>query len=126
MKTKYIRTLTAACLLFTAAFPIAGLAQQSIPGGYSKASVTSREVVAAADFAIKAQEKVMQQKKDGESQKLELVTILGAVEQVVAGKNYRLELKVKLNGKEKTAEATVWWQAWRKPNPYELTTWNWK
>lgn len=126
MKTKYIRTLTAACLLFTAAFPIAGLAQQSKPGGYAKASVTSREVVAAADFAIKAQEKVMQQKKEGESPKLALVTILGAEEQVVAGKNYRLQLKVKLNGKEKTAEAAVWWQAWRKPNPYELTTWNWR
>jgi hypothetical protein len=126
MKIKYIPTCIAAFLLFTTACPIAGLAQQSKPGGYATASVTNKEVVAAAAFAIKAQEKAMQQKKDGEPPKLELITILGAEEQVVAGKNYRLQLKMKLNGKEKTAEVLVWWQAWRKPDPYELTSWNWK
>ena len=68
----------------------------------------------------------MQQKQEAEAPKLELVTILGAEEQVVAGMNYRLQLKVKLNGQEKTATAIVWWQAWRKAAPYELTAWNWK
>jgi len=33
---------------------------------------------------------------------------------------------VKVDGDEKTAEAVVWWQAWRKSAPYQLTTWNWK
>lgn len=77
-----------------------------------------------ANFAVNAQQKAMQEKKM-DPPTLELVTILQAEQQVVAGMNYRLKLKVKLNGKEKTAEAIVWWQAWRKPNPYQLTSWSW-
>ena len=126
MKTKDIPTCIAAVLLLTAACPITGLAQPSRVGGYATASVANLEVVAAAAFAIKAQQNALQEKKDLEPPKLELVTILQAEQQVVAGMNYRLQLKVKLNGKEKTAEAIVWWQAWRKPNPYQLTAWTWK
>jgi hypothetical protein len=33
---------------------------------------------------------------------------------------------VKLDDTEKEAEAVVWWQAWRKPDPYQLTSWIWK
>jgi hypothetical protein len=55
-----------------------------------------------------------------------LVRILGAEQQVVAGLNYRLQLRVTLDGEEKTAEALVWWQAWRKPEPYQLTSWTWR
>lgn len=126
MKTKSVPACIAAFLLFTGGFLIAGLAQQSKPGGYAKASVTSKEVVAAAAFAIKAQQSAMQEKKDLQPPTLELVKISQAEQQVVAGMNYRLKLKVKWNGKEKTAEALVWWQAWRKPDPYQLTEWTWK
>ena len=105
---------------------MAGLAQPSRPGGYATASVTNKEVVAAAAFAIKAQQNAMQEKKDTEPPKLELVTILQAEQQVVAGMSYRLQLKVKVKGKEKTAKAIVWWQAWRNPDPYQLTSWTWK
>lgn len=126
MKTKYILICAAAVLLFTAACPITGLAQQSRLGGYATASVTNKEVVAAAAFAIKAQQNAMQEKMDKDPPKLELVTIMKAEQQVVAGMNYRLKLNVKLNGKERTAEAIVWWQAWRKPDPYRLTSWTWK
>ena len=83
-------------------------------------------MVAAANFAIKAQQKVMQSKIDGKPAKLELVAIAGAEQQVVAGMNYKLHLQVKVNGQEKAADAVVWWQAWRKPAPYELTSWDWK
>ncbi|MEW6666933.1 MAG: cystatin domain-containing protein [Thermodesulfobacteriota bacterium] len=121
MKMKYFLTCMAVLVLFAIAFPVAGLTQQSMPGGYAATSVTNQEVVAAAAFAIKAQEKA-----GGETARLELVEILGAESQVVAGMNYRLKLKVKLNGKERAAEAIVWWQAWRKPEPYQLTSWNWK
>lgn len=68
----------------------------------------------------------MHDAKGGQPTKLELVKILGAEEQVVAGMNYRLTLKVTVNGTEKQAEAVVWWQAWRKPAPYELTSWKWE
>lgn len=88
--------------------------------------MTNKEVVAAAAFAIKAQQDAIQKNTDKEPPKLELVTILQAEEQVVAGMNYRLKFSVKLNGKEKTAEAIVWWQAWRKPDPYQLSSWTWK
>ncbi len=98
---------------------------QTITGGFAKASVTEKDVRDAAAYAIKVQAKTMHGQKDGRSTKLELVKILAAEEQVVAGMNYRLKLQVKVNGKDKLADAVVWWQAWRKPSPYELTSWKW-
>ncbi|MCP5007208.1 MAG: hypothetical protein GY941_25190 [Planctomycetes bacterium] len=95
-------------------------------GGYSAALVTNSEVIAAADFAVKATETAMRKNKDAQSTKLTFVKILSVQEQVVAGMNFRFNLKVNLNGTEKEAEAIVWWQAWRKPDPYRLTSWNWK
>ena len=126
MRTKNVPTYAAALLLFIAAGSLTCLAQPARVGGYAVGSVTNKEVVAAAAFAIKAQQHAMQENKDAEPPKLELATILQAEQQVVAGVNYRLKLKVKLNGTEKTAEAIVWWQAWRKPDPYRLTSWAWK
>ena len=64
--------------------------------------------------------------KDGKPAKLKLVKILNAEQQVVAGMNYRLKLSVQQGDEVKTAEALVWWQAWRKPDPYQLTSWTWK
>ena len=126
MKTKWVPTGLAALLLSSAACQITSLAQHDTPGGYTTASVTNNEVVAAANFAIKAQQSTVQEKKDLDPPNLELVKILQAEQQVVAGANYRLKLKVKLNGKTTTAEAIVWWQAWRKPDPYQLTSWTWQ
>lgn len=119
-------TCLAALLFSTAACSTAGRAQPAPAGGYAKAAVTDKEVVAAATFAIKTQQNALQVKKQPDPLKLELVKILHAEQQVVAGMNYRLRLRVTLNGKEKTAEAVVWWQAWRKPDPYQLTSWAWK
>ncbi|NLX27189.1 MAG: hypothetical protein GXY61_14725 [Lentisphaerae bacterium] len=47
-------------------------------------------------------------------------------ELVVASMNYKLTLSVRVDGKAREAEAIVWWQAWRNPNPYILTAWEWK
>ncbi|MBN1470706.1 MAG: hypothetical protein JW925_02930 [Syntrophaceae bacterium] len=118
---KYIVTGIAVLVLLVAACSFMGQAQQPMPGGYTTTEVTSNDVIRAASFAIKAQEKA-----SGKTSKLVLVKILEAESQVVAGINYRLKLKVRLNGKEKTAEVIVWWQAWRKPDPYQLRSWNWK
>ena len=87
--------------------------------------MTKPEVVAAAHFAVAEQTKVIQ-KEQKTATKLSLVTIISAEEQVVSGMNYHLTLKVKLDGKLKKAEATVWWQAWNKEAPYRLTSWKWK
>lgn len=97
-----------------------------LDGGYSAASVTDKEVIAAADFAIKAEEKALQELKDSEPAKLELVKIVSARQQVLAGTNYRLKLKVKLDGKEKVAEVVVWHEVRRNPDPYKLRSWTWK
>jgi hypothetical protein len=109
-----------------AIFGFAGLLPaQPKPGAPVNVPVTKKEVKAAAAFAIDAQSKVMQGPNGGRPIRLELVKILKAEEQVVAGINYRLRLNVKVDGKEKEADAQVWWQAWRKPHPYELTGWKW-
>ena len=105
---------------------IIGPAQQPKVGGYVTVSVTAKEVLAAAAFAINEQRNRMQEHQDKEPPKLELARIVQAEEQVVSGANYRLKLNVKLNGKEKMVEAIVWWQAWRKPDPYQLTSWTWQ
>ncbi len=117
-----------ACVLFATSGVIACLAQQPI-GGYSSIAVTNKEVMDAAAFAVKAQQKVMQSMQSPKTEptvKLELVTIIGAEQQVVAGMNYRLKLKVKVDGREKLAETVVWWQAWRKPVCYQLISWSWE
>ncbi|MBM3300814.1 MAG: hypothetical protein FJY85_12775, partial [Deltaproteobacteria bacterium] len=93
-------------------------AAETLCGGYSEASVTNTEVVAAAQFAVKALAAMPEQKPD-----ITLVEILSASQQVVAGMNYRLRLKLKVDGKEKEAEVVVWWKLDGK---YQLTSRTWK
>jgi hypothetical protein len=119
-------TCTIGLILLVCLLALDGQAQESRPGGYSTTSVTSKQVVAAANFAVEAQKKAIQEKSDEASAKLELVSIQAAEQQVVSGMNYRLKLKVKLDDEEKTAETIVWWQAWRRPDPYHLTSWHWE
>ena len=90
-----------------------------VPGGFSSSSVTSVSVIDAATFAVAAESKKVHAKVD-------LIKIVAAEQQVVAGWNYVLTLKVRMNGREQMAQATVWHQAWRKPDPYQLTDWLWK
>jgi hypothetical protein len=113
-------------LLFAMLGFTASLASQPMPtGGYSAVSANMKDVRNAAAFAIRAETKALREKGDARATRLELVKIITAEKQVVAGMNYRLKLKVKANGKIREAEAVVWWQAWRKPAPYTLTSWKW-
>ena len=108
--------LVASGLLVGAVCP--SQAAEQIVGGYSNASITNAEVVAAAQFAVKAQAATSEQKIV-----ITLVELLSARQQVVAGMNYRLRLKVKVDGKVKEVEAVVW----RKlSGEHELTSWTWK
>jgi len=102
------------------------MGREPVPGGWSPAAVSDENVVAAAAFAVQDEEKAIRKKGGEKSARLKLIAIREAEQQVVAGINYRLTLTVKLNGQEKTAEAVVWWQEWRKPDPYQLTSWDWK
>ena len=114
----------AAVLLLAASFGTAALAGETVPGAYTAVPVTDEKVASAAAFAIDTKRKAML--AAGEPAALELVSIQRAEQQIVAGLNFRLELRVKWNGKEHAARAVVWWQAWRKPDPYRLTSWEWK
>ena len=115
-------------LILFAVLPAGNALAQEPPicGGWFTAAVTDSKVVAAAAFAIKEEEKTLQKNKETLTAKLRLVSILSVEQQVVAGMNYRLKLKVTLDGKEKNAEATVWEQVWNKEAPYKLTGWTWQ
>ena len=124
LKTNSVPACIIGLTLFFTVCAGGGLADDAKLGGYYPSSPTNAEVVAAANFAIRAEQSSMQ--KNAPSAELILVTIMSAQQQVVSGMNYRMNLKVKLNGTEKVAEAVVWWQAWNQQAPYKLTSWNWK
>ena len=116
--------LMAGALLVCGAACASAADHRPMPGGFSLAATTNEEVVAAANFAIKAQGDEL--KKSAPAPTLSLVSIERAEQQVVAGMNYKLTLNVKHDGKARQAEATVWWQAWNREVPYKLTAWTWK
>lgn len=127
MKNTMMVVGLAVLLLVGAAGVSTSRAGENKVGGYATADVTDKQVVATADFAVKAISQALAEKHDAAAGKLELVKIVSAQQQVVAGMNYRLVLQLKVaDGKEKTAEAVVWWQAWRTPDPYQLSSWQWQ
>jgi cystatin-C len=91
-----------------------------VPGGYSQAPAGSRDIRAAAEFAV------AEQSKSSPSGGMKLVEIVVAEQQVVSGMNYRLVLRVKEGAKVRDAVAMVWWQSWNTEQPYRLTSWNWR
>ena len=103
--------------------PVAPASGQGFPvlGGHSEVSVDDPGVVDAANFAVGAQE--LKEKEQGNHVNIRLVAILSATQQVVAGMNYTLRLKLKVHQAEKEAVAVVW----RKlSGGHELTSWEWR
>lgn len=88
-----------------------------IPGGFGKASVKDGEVVKAARFAVKEQSKL---DKNGP---FKLEKIVSAKQQVVAGMNYDLELKVQAKGKTHDVSVRVWKKL---DGTHELSNWETK
>lgn len=106
------------CLAALATSP-ALVAEVRVPGGWSKASVKDPGVIAATSFAIEATNA-----KAADDSRLTLLEILSAEQQVVAGMNYRLKLKLEQGDEVKTAEATIWARVWlEKDERYQLTAW---
>ena len=88
------------------------LASAQVPGGYAPARVNDPDVQAAAKFALSARDA-----------KLKLLGIEQAQQQVVAGQNFRLKLKVDEDGTSRLADVVVW----RKlDGKHELTSWQWQ
>jgi hypothetical protein len=90
-------------------------AGRPLMGGYSKADIKDERVRKAAEFSVL--------EKTTKSSKLVLVEIMDAQQQVVAGMNYRLHLKLTDDGKEKEADAVVYLKL---DGTMSLTTWEWK
>jgi hypothetical protein len=106
-------------ILFGAGQPSA--AAEHLVGGYSEVSTTNEQVIAAAKFAVTT---FASAKHDAEM-RLDGIPggILKAEQQVVAGINYRLRLKVKAKGTIREADAVVW----RKlSGEHQLTSWTWR
>ena len=99
------KILQSAIMTFALIIVFGGLnavfAQQNEPlaGGYAASSTTDAEVAAAADYAVKTQAKK-------QKAKIKLVAVNRAEHQVVAGRNYRLCLKVEVIEKGKKAKTT--------------------
>ena len=92
-------------------------------GGWSEASITNGWVVSAANFAVKAKGQAMAKEKPAKIVTFSLVEIMSVRQQVVAGMNYDLRLKVRVDGSVKEAEAVVW----RKlDGEHLLTSWVWE
>lgn len=90
-------------------------------GGYSDVPVTDPGVIAAANFAVSEQAGKEHAPRGHHGFKLD--EILSAKQQVVAGMNYDLELKVKVNHGKKNAQAIVYKNL---RDSYQLTSWVWK
>ncbi|HVG34083.1 MAG TPA: GerMN domain-containing protein [Pyrinomonadaceae bacterium] len=89
---------------------------QQIPmaGGYSEASTAAPDVASAARFAVREESR-------RERAPITLVSIRRAEKQVVAGLNYRLQLRVKRRGRIRDASAVVYKDLRQK---YSLSQWD--
>lgn len=88
-------------------------------GSYTRAETDDSEVAGAANFAMKARQKVL--RKTDEDANVSLVKIISASRQVVAGINYNMTLKVNINDKDQVVEVVVWKKL---SDEYELASWN--
>jgi hypothetical protein len=109
--------------LLLTSFLSTGRTEMNVFGGYSDSLVTDSRIVAAAEFAVKEEEKALREKKDSPTTKLTLIKILSAQQQVVAGSNFLLKLIVTLNSTDKLVEAVVFQKL---SEECELTSWEWK
>lgn len=103
-------------LLLLSGIVSASVAQERPPiaGGYTGRAVTDRQVVAAARFAA-----AEESRRQGVP--ISIVEIRSAQTQVVAGINYKLQLRVRSGGEIRDAEAVVYQNLQRQ---YSLSSWH--
>ncbi len=100
-------------VLFVSVFASKTSAQ--ITGGYGTADLKSKDLKSAAVFAVAREGKMT-------GKHLKLVSVSKAEQQVVAGLNYNLCLKVRDGKKTRTASAIVYQNLKQK---FSLTDWKW-
>ncbi len=107
--------------LFAAVFVVllmcafASKTSAQIAGGYGEAEVKSKSVSSAAAFAVRSEAR--KTKKH-----FKLISVSKAEQQVVAGLNYNLCLKVRDGKRTRTANAIVYQNLRQK---FSLTDWKW-
>jgi hypothetical protein len=92
---------------------VGAVGQGPTVGGFRAVAVNDPEVTAAARFAVGAQGE-----SDGTA--IDLVSVLAAERQTVAGANYRLCLEVEVDGAAQTVKALVFKNLQRQ---YQLRSW---
>ena len=87
--------------------------QPPMAGAYGEASKTDREVIQAANFAVK-------QARREKHTAISLIAIKSAQQQVVEGINFKLCLKVKIKGKVESVGTVVYRNL---KNKFSLSSW---
>jgi hypothetical protein len=113
---KNLRTVIIIAALNLVLGATSGVLAQQVPivGGYAETSSTNAEVVAAARFAVRAERRK-------EHTYITLLSIERAEQQVVAGMNYRLRLKVKVHNQTQDVTTVVYKNLRQR---YSLTSWD--
>lgn len=110
------RTVIAASIMLLA-FAFTTRAQdEPMAGGYGKMPVTSAEALRNARFAVSSRAR-----RTG--QKIVFVKLLKAEQQVVAGLNFRLCMRVVMNGKTRTVTAVVYQNLKERKTLTDWKTW---
>lgn len=112
MKTIKRSVIAASLILLAFAFTVRAQ-DEPIVGGYGEMSVKSAEALRNARFAVSSRAR-----RTG--QKVSFVKLLKAEQQVVAGLNFRLCMRVTVNGKVRTVTAVVYQNLKRRKT---LTNW---
>lgn len=106
-------------IIFGSAAKVFAQTTEPMVGGYKTIEVTAKEVVAAADFAVKKQAKM--QKAD-----IKIVAVNHAAQQVVAGMNYQVCLSIETTDRRTKTRTpqTVQTVIFRDlKGKYKLTSW---
>lgn len=109
---KKISAVSVNIIVFCVVYGCALACSAQIAGGYNAASKTDKNVIAAANFAVKTEAKKIPS--------LNLIAIERAERQVVAGMNFRMCLSVKSAGKTRQATAVVYQNL---KNKFSLSEW---
>lgn len=110
MKKSLRKTL--GLMLAVLAFVLSQQGWGQVPGGFFASQTSDPHVLAAAKFAVASRDP-----------QLKLLGVERAQQQVVAGANFRLTLKLEDHGTNRLAEVVVW----RKlDGTHELTSWQWQ
>jgi hypothetical protein len=114
MKIRSAARIVFACFALFLGTITGQVANAAMPGGYREVEV-NKDIEAAAAFAVGEQGKEMKEK-------LVLKSVDKAAQQVVAGMNYALTLKLTAAGKPREANVVVFRAL---DGTYKLTSWAW-